>query len=321
MSVNDDFKVSTLTGLLSGGAPPKFLRQILAIYRGEDHWRASAPLPGEDAGWRDLPPIDPGCSTLVLGQREYPPLLTLLSAPPPVLFMEGDHSLLGPAVGVTGSREMTSIGRSIVPYVVESAHALGAPLVSGAAKGVDEYATRSMLAKPEGRVIAVIGGSLDTADARTSDLLGSVVSAGGVAVSEAPPGSPVLPSRLMARNRLIAILAYPLVVVEAAVPSGSLGCARMALANDTPLVVPLPRPSFRDRPTAAGLLALAGHPSAMPLPWSPRELASGPPANGVCETSVELRDAVSVFWWLRPRSERDLQRRRELLQQRRSRTV
>jgi DNA processing protein len=104
-------------------------------------------------------------------------------------------------------------------------------------------------------------------------LLGS----GGAVVSEFPPGTPPEPWRFPCRNRIVSGLAEAVVVVEAAVRSGALITARLALEQGAEV---LAVPGDIDRPTAVGanlLLRDGAHPvlSAEDL-VATLELALGP---------------------------------------------
>lgn len=314
------FDAELLTGLLAGGMPPRWVRGLLTSYTDPDQWRAAPVRPGEDPAWRTLSPRPCGSTAVVLGTVGYPWMFALLASPPPVLYVEGDVSLLGPGIGVIGSREMTTLGSSVATIAARRAVALGAPVVTGLAKGVDEHAARTAL-DAGGTVVGLVGAALDRLDERAATLVADVVNAGGVVACEVPPGTSVSRPSLLARNRLIAALSSPLVVAEATVPSGTLACVRHALELCTPLVVPLPRPAFRSRPSARGLLALSGLAPSSALGF-PEHLTSRLGINGfanaICENSQELDDAVAVFWWLRARTGDELARRVTMLAAERS---
>jgi predicted Rossmann fold nucleotide-binding protein DprA/Smf involved in DNA uptake len=243
-----------------------------------------------------------------------------LTAPPPVLYVEGDESLLGPAIGIIGSREITALGTAIASLTARHAVALNAPVVTGLARGVDEHAARTVL-NEQGKVIGVVGASFDRLDDRAVALTGDVLRGAGALVCEVPPGTTTSRSSLLARNRLIAALACPLLVAEASLTSGTLACARDAVEMLTPLVVPLPRPAARAQPGAQGLLALAGITPRTLIHWPARlfgRYGADGFANAICESGSDINDALKVFWWLRPRTPQDLSRRLELLAQERA---
>lgn len=310
-----EFNALELTGLLAGGMPPRWIRGLLASYPSHAQWCASPLRDSEDPAWRNLPACDPGSSTLLPTSASYPYLFDLLSDPPPVLFYEGDIDLLGPAVGVIGAREMTTMGASVASAAATHAVSLGAPVVTGLARGVDECAARAAL-QVGGKVIGILGGSFDTLDERAAALVADVLAADGLVLCEVVPGRSANRVSLMARNRLIAALAEPLVVAEANLPSGTTGCASHAVGLLTPLVVALPPQSRRSHPASQGLLALCGVLPYERLNWPAwqRALAGADGyANAVCETRQDVENAVTVFWSLRSRSSAENERRLELV--------
>jgi DNA processing protein len=102
----------------------------------------------------------------------------------------------------------------------------GYAVVSGLARGIDTAAHRGAIATG---TVAVLAGGLDRPyPPENLDLLESIVSRGGAAVSEMPFGWEPRAQDFPRRNRLIAGLGLGLVVVEAAKRSGSLISARLA---------------------------------------------------------------------------------------------
>ena len=171
--------------------------------------------------------LDPGGPTLTLADEAYPAALRPLPCAPPVLFLEGDPSLLdGPAVAMVGSRRCTDLGRRMAQRLSRSLVGAGAVVVSGMAWGID---TAAHLAAG-GRTIAVLGHGLrqerSGAAARTAQ---TILDSGGLLVSEFPPDSPATRYTFPQRNRVIAGLSQAVVVVEANRRSGALITARLAL--------------------------------------------------------------------------------------------
>lgn len=303
--VTSGFSAADLNGLLLAGVPPKFLRSLLLEHQDRRSWGDSPLRSGEDAAWRSVTPVDPGCPTVCLGSESYPWILSRLRTPPVLLYYHGPIERLLPGIGVAGSRDASRIGLSVARIASETAVELGAPVVSGLASGVDEAAHRAAL-DAGGFTVGFLGAALDQVAGRAAALISDVLDAGGLVLSEVPPGVGFSAGTLLARNRLVAAASYPLVVAEAALGSGSLAAARDAFALGVPLLAPLPPAAFRNHPNAAGLLALAGLSDHRLLRWPARllnpdrELA--PVANGVPATGDDLRDMLRVLYFLRPQS-------------------
>jgi DNA processing protein len=110
-------------------------------------------------------------------------------------------------------------------------------VVSGMARGVDAAAHAG--AMHTGRTVAAVAGGLDQPYPPEHADLQARIAANGAVVSEAPFGTAPQSRHFPRRNRVIAGLSLGVVVVEAALRSGSLITARLALdANRELFAVP-----------------------------------------------------------------------------------
>ena len=182
-------------------------------------WRSVA----QDLAWLD----QPDHHLLDWNDPRYPPLLRQIARPPPLLFVHGDADVLRrPQLAIVGTRHPTPGGRDNAQRF--AAHLAGCDLLitSGLALGIDAAAHQGALTT--GQTLAVMGSSLDQVyPARHRDLA-RAIAARGALVSELPLGTPPLAENFPRRNRLISGLALGVLVVEAAVHSGSLITARLA---------------------------------------------------------------------------------------------
>jgi len=170
-----------------------------------------------------------GAQTLAISDDRYPPLLRTLHDPPETLYVRGDPSvLLEPQLAMVGSRRASPAG-------LRAAEALSARLVnaglhicSGLALGIDGAAHRGALAAG-GKSVAVMATGIDRIyPARHRGLAGEL-ELSGCLVTEFPPGTPPRRPCFPQRNRIISGLSLGVLVVEAALPSGSLITAGTAL--------------------------------------------------------------------------------------------
>lgn len=169
-----------------------------------------------------------GARLLVLGEAAYPPALAALEDAPLALAVQGEAALLArPAVAVVGARHASAGGRIIAERLAADLAAAGIVVVSGLARGIDAAAHAGALAA--GATVAVVATGLDRPYPPEHAALQARIAAQGAVVAEAPPGTPARPELFPRRNRIIAGLALGVVVVEAAVRSGSLITARLAL--------------------------------------------------------------------------------------------
>jgi len=170
----------------------------------------------------------PDRTVLTLGDAAYPPRLLQTADPPLLLYVQGRADALAqPAVAIVGSRHPTAQGIDNARAFGQALGAQGYVVVSGLALGIDGAAHEGALDAPAGTV-AVVGTGLDRVYPRRHRELAHRIAAHGALVSEYAPGMPALAENFPQRNRIIAGLSLGTLVVEAALPSGSLITARLA---------------------------------------------------------------------------------------------
>jgi len=175
--------------------------------------------------WAD----EPGNNVITLGDPLYPAALLEIPDPPVLLYVKGDPALLSrQSIAVVGARSATPQGEANAEAFATVLSQGGLGIVSGLALGIDAAAHRGGLAGP-GSTVAVIGTGADRIyPARNAALARRIAEAGAI-VSEYPLGTAPLAHNFPRRNRLIAGLAKGVLVVEAALKSGSLITARLAI--------------------------------------------------------------------------------------------
>ncbi len=170
-----------------------------------------------------------GHHLIALGDPAYPPALLEIHDPPTVLYAHGDvERLSSPAIAIVGSRNATPQGMRDAHAFANALSAAGLTIVSGLALGIDASAHRGGLAAA-GSSVAVLGTGADLLYPRRNQALGEELALRGCLLSEFPLGTAPLPGNFPRRNRLISGLSRGVVVVEAALKSGSLSTARSAL--------------------------------------------------------------------------------------------
>jgi len=166
---------------------------------------------------------------IVVGDAHFPPLLLQTADPPLLLFVQGDPSVLSRrSLALVGSRHATAQGLENARAFAKALGEAGLLVVSGLALGIDGAAHDGALAAPAG-TIAVVGTGLDRVYPRAHKALAHRIAGHGALVSEFAPGVPAIAANFPQRNRIIAGLSLGTLVVEAALQSGSLITARMAL--------------------------------------------------------------------------------------------
>ncbi len=204
--------------------------ELLPFFDG-DQTPVDAVLAGPDAGQFEAERIwldDPSNQLVVLTDPAYPPLLREIPGPPPLLFVRGDTALLrAPQLAVVGSRNPSHAGCDNARAFSEQLTRAGLVVTSGLALGIDACAHSAAL-DAGGQTIAVAATGLDRVYPSAHRELAHRIAAQGALVSEFALGTPPRREHFPRRNRLISGLSLGVLVVEAALRSGSLITARLA---------------------------------------------------------------------------------------------
>ena len=181
----------------------------------------------------------------------YPKALQEQAFAPPILYFSGRKSLFkGAHISMVGSRKSTHLGRQFAHQLSAHAVTLGYTVVSGLAYGIDEAAHRGALS----HTIGVMGqGILAKRSGSRRQLCDSILKAGGLLISEYPPAHVPQKWTYLHRNRLIAWMGNPFILVEAAQRSGAMNTTRIALNSRKKIYVVPHHPLVQ---TAEGCLNL-----------------------------------------------------------------
>lgn len=169
-----------------------------------------------------------GCHIVTISDPDYPPLLREIHDPPLVLFVIGDKNCLAkPQIAIVGTRNPTTSACESAHSFAQQLASLGLIVTSGMALGIDAASHKG--AMTVGETIAVMGAGLATIYPASHRRLAETIKSRGALVSEFSPF--VLPKakNFPLRNRVISGLSMGVLVVEAAVKSGSLITARIAI--------------------------------------------------------------------------------------------
>lgn len=157
----------------------------------------------------------------------YPAALRDIPDAPPLIWVKGNPDALGrPMVAVVGARNASSLGLRMARGMAGALAELGVTVVAGLARGID---TAAHEASQKSGTVAVMAGGIDQIYPAENRLLAATICDRGCLLSEQPPGLSPIARHFPLRNRIISGLAHGVVVVEAAIKSGSLITARNAL--------------------------------------------------------------------------------------------
>lgn len=215
-------------------APDSALEELALAPRARaalQRWRALAdsPAAAAEAG-RTLDRLEAvGGTVLTLEDDDYPALLAEIADPPALLYLRGQRSALAtPAIAMVGSRHPSGPGRDTARAFGRELAAAGLSVVSGLALGIDGCAHQGAL-EADGVTLGVLGTGIDVLYPRAHRRLAEQLMERGALLSEMPPGEPPRRAHFPRRNRIISGLSLGVLVVEAAVASGSLITASFAL--------------------------------------------------------------------------------------------
>lgn len=173
-----------------------------------------------------------GATILTPVDEHYPAVLFKIDGPPPFLEILGDitclHRAPAAALAVVGSRNATAYGEMVSASLVAPLAKVGCLIVSGGARGIDAAAHRVCLSSG-GQTLAVVGSGLGQPYPANHRELFAAIARSGCVISEHAWRRKAEAYFFPQRNRLIAGLTSAVLVVEAALKSGALITARLAL--------------------------------------------------------------------------------------------
>ena len=236
--LDDQTRFDWLRLLRTDGVGPRTFFKLFARYGsagaalealpslGARRGRAVAP-PSRDLIARELDAAERmGVRFVARGEAGYPPALRVIDSAPPMLAIRGQAATLDlPCVAIVGSRNASASGMRFAETLAGEIGGAGYGVVSGLARGVDARAHGASLLTG---TVAVLAGGHDRIYPREHDRLLDAILERGAVVSEMPMGWTPRGRDFPRRNRIVSGMSLGVVVVEAALRSGSLITARFA---------------------------------------------------------------------------------------------
>ncbi|MET3590269.1 DNA processing protein [Bartonella silvatica] len=168
-----------------------------------------------------------GIQLIGIGEPDYPTFLKVTEASPPLIAIKGNVSIFKkPSVGIVGSRNASAAGKKLAAQFAHFLGDAGFTTISGLARGIDSTVHKASLLTGTAAVMA--GGIDHIYPPENKKLHEDILNNGGAIISEMPIGWKPRAIDFPRRNRIIAGLSLGLLVVEAALRSGSLITARQA---------------------------------------------------------------------------------------------
>jgi len=211
---NIDLTKSSRPTLQKMGFSPKFIQSFKNL-----NWHTIE----HELKWSHIP----NHHILTITQDSYPKRLKEIKDPPLLLYAKGDISCLNePGLAMVGSRNPTLIGSKTAFDFAQYLAASGLIITSGLAIGIDESSHKGALLT--GKTLAILGSGLEHIYPKRNHQLAEQIVDNGALISEFPLDSQPSSWHFPLRNRIISGLSLGVLVVEAALRSGSLISARLA---------------------------------------------------------------------------------------------
>lgn len=225
-------------------------------------------------------------------EPDYPPVLRHVDDAPPLICIKGRSELLArDAVAIVGSRNASANGKRLARTFAGDLASAGLTIVSGLARGIDTAAHEAALARG---TVAVLGNGIDIVYPPENADLQKAIGAEGLLISEMPPGATPRETSFPRRNRIISGMSRAVIIVEAALRSGSLISARFANEQGREVFAvpgsPLdPRAEGTNRLISEGAHLLSKSQDVLDalLAMRPRPVAEAAPAAPIPETGLD----------------------------------
>jgi DNA processing protein len=185
------------------------------------------PLDKASRSWDAM--LEQNITPIIFGTEDYPARLAMIDDAPAMLYAKGKLAVLNePQIAIVGSRNASHEALAIAQDFAKDLAGSGITITSGMALGVDGRAHCGAIAGG-GDTCAVLGTGVDVVYPARHKSLAQDIEERGVLVSEYLPATSPRPGHFPKRNRIIAGLSCGVLVVEAALKSGSLITARLAM--------------------------------------------------------------------------------------------
>lgn len=179
--------------------------------------------------------------------EEYPRYLEEgISNPPLLLFQKGKLLNFENCVAIVGTRDCSWYGRQMARRVARAVASEGYTVVSGLARGTDEWAHSGALEAKNGQSIAVLPWMQPVYPSEHSQLLNDIMER-GAAISELldKPAGRTAKAKFVQRNRIISGISCCLVAMESGEEGGTVHQVKIAINQGRKVFVLNPKSNDR----------------------------------------------------------------------------
>lgn len=190
-----------------------------------------------------------------LEDEKYPYLLKNIDNPPTCLLILGDLDIcnLDRTIAVVGSRKASENAKNTLTKIIGGFHNSDICIVSGLAEGIDTTAHKAALDNNI-KTIAVIGGGFDKLYPKSNkNLFNKIIDNNGAVITEYWMDIDAISWHFPQRNRIVSGLSKGVLVAEAALKSGAMITAKLALEQGRELMC---MPGLISNPNTEGIYKL-----------------------------------------------------------------
>lgn len=178
--------------------------------------------------------------------KDYPVSLKSTENPPLILFHKGVLASFENCIAISGTRNPSVYGRVMARKIAKSLAEKGFTVVSGLARGVDEWAHCGALEVPKGRSIAVLAWMDPIYPEEHHELAVDLQKRGSlVAENFQQPLNRSAPARFVQRNRIISGISQSVVAIESDEEGGTVHQVRIAISQKRKVFALQPKGSER----------------------------------------------------------------------------
>ncbi len=196
-----------------------------------------------------------GIQFICLEDDEYPNLLKHIYNPPTGLFVAGDLKScnLERTLAVVGSRKASENSKTVLRKILSGFHDTDICIISGMAEGIDTAAHKTAIDNNM-KTIAVLGGGFDKIYPKSNiKLFNQIKEGNGAVITEYWFSEDAISWHFPLRNRIVSGLSKGVLVAEAALKSGAMITAKLALEQGKELMC---MPGLISNPNTEGIYKL-----------------------------------------------------------------
>ena len=178
--------------------------------------------------------------------KSYPNSLKLIENPPLILLHKGSQVSFENCIAISGTRNPSVYGRIMARKIAKNLAENGLTVVSGLARGIDEWAHCGALEAPQGRSVAVLAWMNPIYPDEHSELALDIQKRGFIlAENFEQPLDKSASARFVQRNRIISGISHAVIAIESDEEGGTVHQVQIAISQKRRVFALQPRGNER----------------------------------------------------------------------------